>query len=93
MSHHDELTSTPDDYCFACPGQVYAVYLPFGGTTNLDVEGTTATFQIRWFNPREGGLLQMGTIASATGPGNINLGQPPEDTDKDWVALVEGPEQ
>jgi hypothetical protein len=93
MSHHDELTSAPNDYCFARPGQVYAIYLPFGGTTDLDVGGTTATFQIRWFNPREGGLLHPGTLASATGPGKVNIGQPLEDTDKDWVALIEGPEQ
>jgi Domain of unknown function (DUF5060)/Putative collagen-binding domain of a collagenase len=89
MSHHDELTSAPDDYCFAWPGQVYAVYLPFGGSTDLDLGRTTATFQVRWFNPRRGGPLQMGTLASTTGPGKANLGQPPEDTDKDWVALVE----
>ncbi len=93
MSFHDELTSAPDDYCFACPGEVYAIYLPSGGSTSLDLGGTTATFQIRWFNPREGGLLQMGTTASTTGPGKVNIGQPPEDTDKDWVALVEDTEQ
>ena len=40
-------------------------------------------------NPREGGRLQMGTLASATGPGKVNIGQPLRDTDKDWVALVE----
>ena len=37
MQHHDELTSAPDDYCFADPGQVYAIYLPRGGTTDLDL--------------------------------------------------------
>jgi hypothetical protein len=55
MSHHDELTSAPDDYCFAYPGQVYAIYLPAGGTTGLDLGNATATFLIRWFNPRAGG--------------------------------------
>ena len=92
-SHHDELTSAPDDYCFADPGQVYAIYLPRGGTTDLDLGKTTETFQIRWFNPREGGLLQRGTLASTTGPGTVNIGQPQRDTDKDWVALVERSEQ
>jgi hypothetical protein len=93
MSHRDDLTSAPDDYCFAYPGRVYAVYLPFGGTTDLDVGRTAATFQIRWFNPREGGPLQTGTLASTTGPGKVNLGQPLQNTDKDWVALVERVEQ
>ncbi len=93
MGHHDELTAAPDDYCFARPEQIYAIYLPNGGTTDLDLGASTATFQIRWFNPRSGGPLQMGTLVSTTGPGQVNIGQPPENTDKDWVALVQRAEQ
>jgi hypothetical protein len=89
MSHHDELTSAPDDYCLAYPGSTYAVYLPTGGTTDLDLGTTTGTFNIRWFNPRAGGPLQTGALASVTGPGKVNIGEPPRDSDKDWVALVE----
>jgi hypothetical protein len=91
MERHDELTSAKDDYCFAWPGYLYVVYLPAGGTTDLDLGNTTETFQIRWFNPRQGTPMQMGSLASISGPGKFNLGQPPRDTDKDWVALVEGP--
>jgi hypothetical protein len=89
MSHHDELTSAENDYCLADPGTIYMVYLPTGGTTTLDVGPTTATFRIRWFNPREGGPLEMGTLTSTTGPGKVRIGQPAMDTDKDWVALIE----
>jgi len=89
MNHHDELTSAEDDYCFANPGTAYAIYLPSGGTTNLDVGDATGTFRIRWYNPRLGGPLEGGMLVSASGPGKINIGQPPKDTDKDWVALVE----
>ena len=89
MSHHDELTSAPDDYCLAYPGSTYTVYLPSGGTTDLDLGTATGTFNIRWFNPRAGGPLQTGALASVTGPGKVNIGEPPRDSDKDWVALVE----
>jgi hypothetical protein len=89
MDHHDELTSAEDDYCFAAIGDVYAIYLPSGGTTTLDVGRMVSTFRIRWFDPRRGGPLETGSLASATGPGRIDLGQPPRDTDKDWAALVE----
>ena len=89
MKHHDELTSAPDDYCLANPGSIYAVYLPYGGTTDLDVGAETGTFRVRWFNPREGGPLQTGTLVSTTGPGTVEIGQPTRDTDKDWVALIE----
>jgi hypothetical protein len=93
MSHHDELTSALGDYCFAAPGQVYAIYLPAGGTTDLDLGNATATFLIRWFDPRAGGPLQRGTLVSASGPGKVNIGQPPTDTGRDWVALVKRSEQ
>jgi len=89
MDPHDELTSAQDDYCLADPGNVYAVYLPSGGAPQLDLGESTATFEIRWFNPRTGGRMQIGTISSVAGPGKVAIGQPLEDTDKDWVALVE----
>lgn len=89
MMPHDELTTAEDDYCLADPGKVYAVYLPAGGSPELDLGESTATFEIRWFDPRHGGPMQIGTIASVAGPGKTAIGQPQEDTDKDWVALVE----
>jgi len=102
MSHHDELTAAPDDYCFAKPGQIYAIYLPSGGTTYLDLGSTSGTFSVQWFNPRTGGKLQKGTVSEVKGPGSVTIGLPPEDTDKvalatpargpggpaDWVALI-----
>ncbi|MHC4085453.1 MAG: DUF5060 domain-containing protein [Planctomycetota bacterium] len=88
MSHHDKLTSAKDDYCFAKPGQIYAVYLPAGGTTNLDVGGKSATFTVQWYNPRSGGPLRSGTIRTITGPGSVAIGHPPQDNNKDWVVLI-----
>jgi len=89
MDPNDELTTAEDDYCLADPGNIYAVYLPAGGTPELDLGDTNDTFRIRWFNPRQGGPPKMGTVVSVTGPGKVAIGQPREDTDKDWVALVE----
>ncbi|MHC4544361.1 MAG: DUF5060 domain-containing protein, partial [Planctomycetota bacterium] len=88
MSHHDELTSAKDDYCFAKPGQIYAVYLPAGGTTNLDVGSKSATFTVQWYNPRSGGPLRTGTIRTISGPGFVAIGHPPQDNNKDWVVLI-----
>ena len=88
MSHQDDLTSANDDYCFAKPGQVYAIYLPHGGTTNLDLGDSSGTFMPRWYNPRAGGPLQMGSVGEVIGPGSVAIGQPPQDPDKDWVALM-----
>ena len=90
MTHQDELTASTEDYCFAKTGQIYAVYLPSGGTTELDLGGNSVTFTVQWFNPRNpsAGRLQDGTIKEITGPGRTAIGYPPEDNDKDWVALI-----
>jgi hypothetical protein len=88
MSHHDELTSSPDDYCLAEPGSVYAIYLTTGGTTDLDLGTSRKTFRVQWYNPREGGPLQQGTVNTIKGPGKVSIGLPPADQDKDWVVLV-----
>ena len=88
MAHHDELTEAKDDYCFAKPGQIYAIYLPSGGTTRLDLGQRNATFTVQWFNPRTGGPLRTTDVATVKGPGSAAIGQPPQDTTKDWVALI-----
>jgi len=88
MAHHDELTSAENDYCFAKPGEIYAIYLPTGSTTHLDLGNSSATFTVQWYNPRTGGQLQTGTVTTITGPCPVAIGHPPKDIDKDWVALV-----
>jgi len=88
MTGYDELTSAKDDYCFAKAGQIYAVYLPNGGTTNLDLSEHSATFTVQWYNPRIGGPLQNGPVTEITGPGQASIGNPPAELDKDWVVLV-----
>ena len=88
MSHHDELTSAKNDYCFAKPGQIYAIYFPTGGTTHLDLGSSSGEFSVEWYNPRVGGPLRRGSVAEVIGPGPVAIGHPPQPTDKDWVALI-----
>ncbi|HPD47925.1 MAG TPA: DUF5060 domain-containing protein [Anaerohalosphaeraceae bacterium] len=88
MKHADELTAAGDDFCFAKPGEVYAIYLPNGGTTTLDLGGASGAFTVQWFNPRTGGPLQQGDIRTVKGPGTVALGNPPKEADEDWVVLV-----
>ena len=89
MAPADELTTAKDDYCLAKTGRVYAIYLPRGGSTQLDLEEHRGPFAVRWFNPRRGGPLQQGLVRTVKGPGSVSIGRPPQDADKDWVALVE----
>jgi hypothetical protein len=88
MSHNDDLTSAKDDYCFAKAGEVYAIYLPRGGSTMLDLGEPSKEFTVQWFNPRAGGDLKTGSVASVKGPGSVSVGLPPAENDKDWLVLV-----
>ncbi len=88
MRHGDELASTGGGFCLAKPGEVYALYLPEGGTAELDLGESSGTFRVSWLDPRSGGDLQEGPVREARGPGKVSLGPPPAEREKDWVALV-----
>ena len=75
-------------YCFAKPGEVYVVYLPSGGSAELDLTGVVGAFDVSWFDPRNGGELRKSDVARIAGGGKATLGQPPADVGEDWVVLV-----
>lgn len=86
--HDDALTPLANDYVLAKPGEAYAVYLPDGGTTTLDLSGATGRFEVKWYNPRAGGALRDGSVRTIEGGGLRTLGQAPNDTAKDWAVLI-----
>ena len=88
MESADRLTPGENDYCFAKPGEVYAILLRPGSTARLDLKDARGTFDVRWFDPRGGGPLQEGSLKTIRGPGKKTLGTPPAEADKDWVILV-----
>ena len=76
-------------FCFAKKGEVYAVYLPTGSTAfTLDLESNTGSFEVKWYDPRNGGALMNGSVASVSGGGKKSLGTPPNNANLDWVILV-----
>ena len=75
-------------YCLAKAGEVYLVFLPSGGTTELDLAAASGAFTVRWFNPRHGGSLQTGSVKSVNGGGKAALGNPPADPAQDWLIVV-----
>jgi hypothetical protein len=88
MKNTDELINVEDAYCFSNPDEIYVVYLPSGETeSSLQIE-SEKSFTVKWFNPREGGEMQDGSITEVKGPGNVKLGNPPGDSEKDWVVVI-----
>ncbi len=75
-------------YCLAKPGAVYVVYLPEGGSTQLDLGESIGSYSVLWYDPRNGGNLQPGSEETVKGPGRVSLGAPPANPTEDWVILV-----
>ncbi|MEM8510060.1 MAG: DUF5060 domain-containing protein [Bacteroidota bacterium] len=89
MVSSDNLISDSDAYCFATIGEVYVIYLPNGGTTNLNLTNASGMYTIKWFQPATGGSLEQGTKHTISGSEIVNLGDPPRDPGEDWVIVVE----
>lgn len=75
-------------FCFRKPDSIYLVYLPKGGTAELNLAETEGRYSVQWFNPREGGALQAGSVKQVTGGAAAMLGAPPGDPESDWLAVV-----
>jgi len=99
----------------ASPGEIYVIYLKnasdkntldigraVGLYTDLGKERFKGSYEVFWFDPRNGGDLQRGTVAAVTNSGKPSetasgfntesfheIGQPPKDVEQDWVALVQ----
>jgi hypothetical protein len=88
MSNHNELVSGAGDNanrCLAAPGRHYVVQLHRGGTVDLDLSKVSGKFQVRWFDPRNGGGFKTGSVTNVTGGKSVNLGSAPDAPDQDWI--------
>ena len=59
-------------------------------TPTIDLGAYQGTYEIRWYDPRKGGALQVGSVATLTAGGKdwVEVGRPPTDHNRDWVLLV-----
>ncbi len=93
MTSANALIGNPENanerYCLAASDEIYLVYLPQGGTATLDLStARAAQWSVRWFNPREGGLLRESDVQTVTSPGLIFLGNPPSEAREDWLVVL-----
>ncbi len=88
MVSSDDLVNVKDAYCLAKEGEVYLVYIPAKSKNiQLKLRGTKS-FEVNWFNAKEGGALQKGSVASVQGEGFQKLGTPPSNPDQDWLVVL-----
>jgi hypothetical protein len=77
---HDELVNG-GNYCLANPGEVYAVYVPHGGSVSVRV--AAGTFRGAWFNPSTGEWISL-----PAGQGPVWT-SPTAPDDHDWALLLQ----
>jgi len=88
MKTNDELINIKGAYCLEKPDEIVIAYLP-AGTQNAKIKlSGDKTFTINWFNPRDGGEMQVGSVATVQGNGFQSVGNPPSGIEKDWVVVV-----
>ncbi len=71
-----------NDWVLADAGQAYIAVLRNGGNAQLNL-AAGSNYNLLWFNPRTGQSTPGGTVAH-----NGNTGQPPSQTNQDWVVLL-----
>ena len=91
MKNDNSVTTTTSDLVFFKPAECYVIYLREGGSTEIDLTGIsdTVVFDVRWFDPRNGGSLQTGSITMVAGGAFASVGFPPTADAMDWVALLQ----
>ena len=89
MICNDEVVNVKGAFVLEKPGEIYIAYLP-AGTQNAKISlSGDKTYSVKWFNPRVGGDMQTGSVATVQGKGFQSLGNPPSDTGKDWLVVVQ----
>jgi hypothetical protein len=87
MEPADVLLSDRQNWCLAKPGDVYAIYLPQGGSSLIQL--AEGDYTVQWFDPRRGGSLFSGTVQYIKGPGKKDIGTAPYDQSQDWLVLLQ----
>jgi len=89
MTNDDAATSA--DYMLVAPGETdILVYTKDASTTETVDLGVAAEYTVKWYDPRNGGALQDGSLTTVTGAGTVSIGDPPGGAAADdWVVWLE----
>ncbi len=75
-------------WCLATMDGLYLVYLPKGGTAELDLSLADGEYSVAWFDPRNGGDLKSGSVSQVDGGAEVSIGNAPEAPGEDWLVVI-----
>lgn len=80
-----------NDWVLSNEQDTLVLYRPDNVGSTIDMTGLSGTFSVSWFDPRNGGPLQTGTVSTIQGGSVSSYGDPiPAPlSDEDWVILIE----
>ena len=84
----NELVDSDQAYVLAKEGEIYVVYFPKGSASIINLSDASGDFSVHWFDPINGGELQLGSVEKVSATSNVNLGAPVQKEPQDWVVLV-----
>lgn len=85
---HNDNSAISNGYLLTDNNDYYIAFLPKGGTTTIHISGSDM-FNVKWFDPRNGGDLQNGSITNVSSGNNISIGNAPNNKSSSWVVLLE----
>lgn len=88
MRDGDNLMSSAETHGLALDGQVYAYYLPKGGTAQLDLTGVLGTYKIGWYDVIDGGDFKAGSVETVSGGSTRSLGKAPDSANGEWAVMI-----
>jgi len=93
MKNENALVGNPTGnnapFCLAKNGEIYIVYR--SSATNqkpLNLTGVTGDFHVKWYDARNGGEFQNGSVTNVIGGSIVDLGNPPSNPTGPWAVVV-----
>jgi Putative collagen-binding domain of a collagenase len=71
-------------------GDYLVIYRRNSNGFGVYLNGLYGRFIVTWYNPRQGGSLQDGSVTTIPGGSSdiVDYGFPPDSVDKDWIILL-----
>ena len=88
MESCNGLIDRSESYCFGKEGEVYAIYLPEGGTGFVNLP-KGHDYKLSWYDPVVGGAVRTGNVANVIGGDRIEVGLPPSPSGEDQILLIQ----